>query len=460
MCEKGITATKFVHPSVSLLKIPGTPEIQEIFGARRTLQRWLDVEKALAKAEAEVGLIPVEAYDEIAKKASLEHLDLAKLEEKFKETHHPVVAMIWTLKEACEPKKYGEYVHWGATTQDIVDTATALQIKEATEVFLGELKEIEESLLNLADRYKNAVMPARTHGQQASPTTFGFKAAVWACEIARHIKRLEECKERVLVGNLSGAVGTFVGMGRHGLKIQALALRELGLEEPLICFHSSRDNIAEYAGILSLIASTLGKIGNEIYNLQRTEINEIEEPIPPGVVGSSTMPHKRNPNMCEGLVSDSALARRCASFIADGMIIEHERDFIGWANEFTGIPMLCMIVSGMLATAKHVLSGLVVNVDQMEKNFWIQGGLIFSEAIMFILAKKVGRQRAHEILYRCSMKAFEDRRSLKDVLFEDKEVMRYLTKREISSAMDPKKHIGLAAHVINRVLKALKEAKA
>lgn len=453
------SALGFGHSSISRILVPGTEEMDGILNSKATFQRWLDVERALAEAEAEVGLIPGEAAREISRKAYLKYIDLKELENRLKSTKHPVVAMVWCLKKACNPPEYGEYVHWGATTQDILDTAMALQIKEATEIFLGRLKEIKKLLLNLAEKYKKSVMPARTHGQHAATTTFGFKVAVWLAETMRNMERLSECRRRVCVGNITGAVGTFSGMGSFGVKVQSLALKKLGLNEPLICGHSSRDGVAEYSYVLSLIGSTIGKIANEIYNLQRTEIGELEEKVSSGAVGSSTMPHKRNPHVCESIVNDAALARRVAAFMNDGMIVEHGREMMSWGSQFTGIPLLLELVDSILVNFKNVIEGLNVNVKKMEENFWIRGGLIFSEAVMFTLARRVGRQTAHEIVYRCAMRAFKERRSLKDVLLKDEEASKHLSGSEIDAAMNPGKSVDQIVPLVNRVIKRFEETK-
>ena len=435
-------------------QIPATTEFKEIFGLKNILQKMLDVEAALAVAQAEVGLIPEEAAEEIRRKAHLDFIDPERYMENYLRTKHSVVAMVWALAASCE-KGYGEYIHWGATTQDIIDTSRNLLHKRAFEIYLRDLREVLTTLLDLAEKHKNTVMAGRTHAVQASPITFGFKVAVWAAEFARHIERLEECKKRFLVGNITGAVGVFGAMEpkeKEGTKIQALAMKHLGLEPALICFHSSRDNYTEYAEILARIATSMARVANEILNLHRTEIAELEESIPPGRVGSSTMPHKRNPSKCERINALSQMARRLCDVCRDGMIIEHERDF-GWHTERLALPQLSMIVANMLEIFKTLLKELTVKPEKMRSNI---KDVLLSEALMITLAQKIGRQSAHELVYGAAMDSQIKGVPLREVVLKKEGIMKHLTPEKVQDVFDPAKHVGAAPEIVEYVTSALR----
>lgn len=434
--------------------IETTAEFREIFGLRSTLQKMLDVEAALAWAQAEVGLIPRVAAEEIGRKARVERIDPERFMKNYMRTEHSVVAMVWALAAACG-EGYGEYVHWGATTQDIIDTSRVLQFREAIEAYLRDLRAVLRTLLDLAEKHMDTVMAGRTHAVQASPITFGYKAAVWAGEFARHIERLKECRKRLLMGNITGAVGVFGAMApmeAEGPRIQELAVGRLGLEAALICTHSTKDNHSEFADDLARIATSIAKVANEVLNLQRTEISELEEPIPPGRVGSSTMPHKRNPTRCEHLIARSHLAKGLAEAVREGMVIEHERDF-GWHTERLALPQLCMTVALMLESFKTLLAGLIVKPESMRRNI---RDVLMSEALMMALAQKMGRQSAHELVYEAATASQLQNVPLKEVVLKDQEIMRRLTPEEVDHAFDPARHVGVAPQIVERVVDALR----
>jgi adenylosuccinate lyase len=435
-------------------QIPSTPEFDEIFGLDNTLQRMLDVEAALAMAQAKVGMIPNEAAKEIITKARVKNIDPSLFMEKYNKTMHSVVSMVWSLSAACQ-KESGEYIHWGATTQDIIDTSRNLLHKQAIKSYLRSLKEILSNLLDLSEKHKNTVMAGRTHAVQAAPTTFGFKVAVWAAEVARHIDRLEECKKRFLVGNITGAVGVYGAMepmAKHGPKIQEIAISHLGLTPAPICFASSRDNYTEYAENLARIATSIARIGNEVLNLHRTEIAEVLEGIQEGRVGSSTMPHKRNPSKCERLNALSQMARRLSDVCRDGMIIEHERDF-GWHTERLALPHLAKIVANMIELFKELIAGLEVKPEKMLSNI---NELMLSEPLMITLAQKIGRQSAHDLVYDSAMYAYSISTSFKSHVLKNKEIMKHLNKDDVEYAFDPSKHIGAAPEIVTNIVNSLR----
>jgi len=446
---KAVTSSSQMGPPFFL----GTGEMQKIYSGEAVFQRWLDVEAALAKAEAEVGLIPKEAAAEIAKKAKLEYIDPIAIRDKCRTTDHPVVSMIWSLKSVCE-KDYGQYIHWGATTQDIYETAFGLAHKEIFPIFMRDLKAMLKSCLDLAEKHKFTVMAGRTHSQQGVPVTFGYKAAIWAVELSRSIQRMEEMQPRVLTGSMTGVAGTFAAMApmaEKGPQIQELMMKQLGLGTAPICSFASRDVRAEHANNLAIIAGTIGKIANEVFQLGRTEIKELEEPIPPGTVGSSTMPGKRNPATCEEMITMAYQAKRISGISLDGMMVNNERD-MGWPTSDSGVQMLNMIVGLMLNWACWLLEGLVVNADRMRANI---NEMLMTESLMIKLAVKAGRQTAHELVTDAAKERTSKGVSLKEAVLGNKEITQHMNEDEIEKALDPVNYIGAIPQVVDNVIKEL-----
>ncbi len=429
----------------------GTPEMRAVFDDEHLLQLWLDTEVALAQAEAELGVIPLTAAAEITRQAHINQLDLPRLKQLIDQTVHPIMPVIRVLQQACAGDS-GEYIHWGATTQDIMDTAMVLQIKEVLKIIEGRLADQAAILSESALKYRDLPMAGRTHGQHALPITFGYKIAVWLAEIDRHRERLEQCKARVLVGEFGGAVGTLASVSEHGLEIQQGMMKRLGLGVPLIAWHASRDNLAEFISILGLIAATMGKISHEVISLQRTEIAEVEEPFNEGKVGSSTMPHKRNPMLCEAILALSRLVIRAAPAALDAMIQEHERDWVGDHMEWATLPEICIMTDGALHLTTRVLRGLLVYPDRMRLNLDQTNGLMLSEAVMLSLAQKIGRQSAHDAVYECAMRAVEHGLSFRKALLEHPVVAQHLGTQDIERLLDPIRYTGLSAQFVDRVL--------
>ncbi len=434
----------------------GTSEMRKIWSDENRLQKHLDVEAALAQAEGELGIIPREAADTIAGHADVGMFDIEEIALEMQRVKHSLTPTIGALQKLCG--KNGEYVHYGVTTQDVVDTGAILQLKEANKIIVRELKDICRELISLAKKYRDTPMVGRTHGMQALPTTFGFKLTVVLSEIVRHLERLKQAEPRVFVGVIAGAVGTYASFGDKGTEVEKLTLEKLGLNVPEICWHSSRDRISEYADIIELISGTLGKVGNEFYNLMRTEINEIEEPFSKGKIGSSTMPQKRNPAAFEGLASLTRPIFHSVSLIHESLIVEHERDAVSWRAEWIALPEICIYISSQLAVMKSVLKGLVVKPENMLKNLNIQGGLILSERILFALGKKLGKQTAHHLVYRLAMDAFENKKQFRDVLIGDEKVISILSEHEIDKLLNPKTYLGLAPQKVDQVLSNIEKS--
>jgi adenylosuccinate lyase len=417
-----------------------------LFSERARFQRWLDVEASLARAEAALGVIPERAAESISSKAQTDLLDLSRYEDLYRRTGHPMVAFL-RLFQAILGRDTGEFVHLGATTQDIIDTATVMALKAAHEVFYRSLLRIEGSLLDLAERHADTIMVGRTHGVQASPITFGYKVAIWAREIRRNVERLEQCHRRVFVLQLSGAVGTMAAFGSEGPRIQALVAQDLGLGVPDICWHASRDRLAEFANLLALVGGALGRIAQEVYLLMATEVDEAREPWQSGIVGSSTMPHKVNPQVCQTMMSLARRLRYDAAFVTELMLVDHERNLEHFLGEMDALERTCIAMGELLTLAERLAGGLTVNTTQMGRNLDLLKGLLLSESVMVELGSHVGKQTAHEIVYEDAMEAMRGGSSFREVLLADPRVNEYLGADEIEVLLDPGRYTGLASQM-------------
>ena len=438
--------------SIFFKDLYGTDEMRAVFSDLSLLQKWLDAEVALAQAEAELGLIPAWAADEIARKGRAELLDTAAIKRGIDQTVHPIVPMIRAFDAVCE-NGAGEFIHWGATTQDIMDTASVLQVKEAIDILEPRLSRLADALADLAAQHRDTAMPGRTHGQHALPITFGFKLAQWLAEVMRHRERLTQLKPRALVGQFAGAAGTLASVAEHGFEIQRRMMARLGLGVPLITWHTARDSMAEFAGWLGLLAATLGKIAHEVILLQKTEVWEVEEPFNTGKVGSSTMPHKRNPMICEALLALARMVMNAAPLGLDAMIHEHERDWTNEHIEWAFIPEACIMTDGALALTIRVVEGLHIHPDRMAANLDATRGLWLSEAVMLALAEKVGRQTAHDVVYQCAMRVVDQGIDFRQALAEADIVARHLSEAEIERLLDPRRYTGLAGAFVDRALR-------
>ncbi len=371
----------------------GTAEARAILGEEGRLAGWLEAIAALARAQAAAGVIPARAAALITEHARPGRIDVGYAAEQTRLAAHSMLGLIRALRAAL-PKDAGEYVYVGATVQDITDTATALALRGIGGLAWRDLRRIEELLLEAAVTHRSTVMAGRTHGQQGSPVTFGWKAASWADEIRRHLDRLAQGAPRWLVGQLGGGTGSLVYYGGRGLEVRARFCAELGLADPGISWLSARDRIAEFGQVLALVCGTLARIGGEVYELQRPEIGELAEPAAAGTVGSITMPHKRNPEASEHLDTLARLARANASVLAEGVPAQHERDGRAWKAEWVALPEVCLLTSTALDTAIGLLSGLEVYPKAMARNLERDGGYSVSERALAALAPRLGQPRA------------------------------------------------------------------
>jgi adenylosuccinate lyase len=431
-----------------------------IFEEENYVQKMLDVEAALAWAQAEVGDIPRADAEKIAKMASTEYVKLSRIKEIEKEIKHDVMSLVRALAEVCGTS--GAYVHLGATSYDIVDTAKALQLRDAVNAVGCKLDDLEHVLMKAAERYKSTVMIGRTHGQHALPITFGLKLSVWMRETSRHIQRLSECKKRLIVGKMSGAVGTQAGLGSNAVKIQALVMEKLGMQAAEVSTQIvQRDRHAELVCILAMIASTLDKFASEIRELQRTEIGEVLEPFEKQKqVGSSTMPHKRNPELCERTCGLAKVMRGLVVPALEDIPTWHERDLTQSSAERFILPEACIITDYMLHLMIGVLSDLEVRQERMEKNIGITEGRTMSEAVMIALARKgMDRQKAHEIIRKLTIKSITEEASFKEALLHDENIKRFLNEREIGEALNPRNYLGTAVEQTELAIKKTAEER-
>jgi adenylosuccinate lyase len=429
-----------------MIQVTPAEAMNQIFSERGRFQRWLDVEASLARTQAFLGMIPREAADAISRGANVELLDLNRYEEMYMQTGHPMVAMLRLFQPVVEGN-FGQYIHFGATTQDIMDTAMMIAVKKAHEITYASLRQIELDLLNMAEQHADTLMVGRTHGVQALPITFGYKVAVWAREIRRNIQRLKECRDRIFVVQLCGAVGTMAAFGSKGPEIQSLVANDLGLGDSDISWHASRDRLAEFANLLALTGAALGRIGQEVYLLMATEVGEVCEPWQRGVVGSSTMPHKVNPQIAQNMRDLARKLRYNASFINEVMVVDHERNLDHFLGEREKMEESCLIMGELLTHGEDMCKNMTVNSGRMKTNLQLLKGLLLSESVMIELGKKIGKQSAHEVVYEDAMKSLRQEIDFKQLLLEDARVNQHLTKADIDRLLNPEEYVGLARRI-------------
>jgi len=421
-----------------------------LFDDNEKLRSWLEVEVALARAHVKLGAMPKEAADEIAQAAK--KVELSRVEEIEAEIHHDLMAMVRALSEKCP--KHGGFVHLGATSYDIEDTASALVLSRAISMLEKRLTETKSILGKLALSHKNTVCIGRTHGQHAVPTTYGMKFAIWYCEICRDLERLSEAKRQISFGKMSGATGTMATFGKDGMRLQEMVMASLKLSSaPVSNQVVQRDRHAQVLFSLALCASALEKIAKEIRNLQRTEIMEVAEPFSAKQVGSSTMPQKRNPHKCERVCSLARRVRSNVQVALENIALEHERDLTNSANERFIFAESFILTDYMASQMNGILSGLQFFPENIRRNLEFSGGLVLAERVMIELAKRgMGRQEAHEMLRNCSIEAFNSKKGLLTILLLKKEVGKLISKRELEALFDYSGYIGLAPQIVEKAV--------
>src|SRR5271166_2753206 len=443
--------------SVIFADMFGTPAMRGVFGDVAMIARCIEVEAALARAQCRLGIIPIEAADAIAQAASLlasgrETLDLARLKRESEIVGYPILPLVRQLAE--HAGEAGRFLHWGATTQDIMDTAAVLQIRAGLALIEEDLSAVRAHLAALARRYRDTPMAGRTHLQHALPVTLGYKAAVWLVALDRHADRLRELRPRVLMAQFGGAAGTLasLGDGEESLETRAALARELALDDPPITWHVVRDGIAETVHVLALLVGSLAKIAFDVMLMSATELGEAAEPFITGRGSSSTMPQKRNPISCEQILAAAKVLRQQAGLALDAMVTDFERATGPWHLEWVALPEAFGYAAGALHQARFLLGGLIVDTGRMAKNLAMTHGLIVAEAVMMGLAPYTGRTEAHDLVYDACRVAIETDRPLLDVLLETPAVAGPLGAEKLRALTDPANYLGAAPAMVDRVL--------
>jgi len=428
-----------------------TEPMRRIFSDEARVQYYLDIEAALARVQARLGIIPAEAADEIGRHCRADEMDFAELKAATERIGYPVLPVVQQLVARCRDG-LGEWCHWGATTQDITDTAAILQIRDALVLVEDDLAAIADSLEALARRHRRTVMAGRSNLQHAVPITFGYKMAVLLAGVERHRARLAELRPRVLVLEFGGAAGTLASLGARGLEVQEALAAELGLAPPEIAWHTMRDRIAEVAAFLGLVTGTLAKIALDVKLLMQTEVAEVFEPFAEGRGASSTMPQKRNPIASSYIHACAAVVRQHAASLLDALVEDHERSTGPWEIEWIALPEIFLFSAGALAQARALVAGLQVDADRMRANLDLTRGLLMAEAVMMALGPTMGRQRAHDRVYAICRRVAAGGEAFLDALAADPEVGRHLGRDELARLLDPASYLGACDLMIDRVL--------
>ena len=428
-----------------------TEAMRRVFSDEQRVQYYLDIEAALARAQARLHIIPAEAAEEICRHCNAAEYDMAKLKAQTERIGYPVLPVVQQLVGLCRDG-LGEWCHWGATTQDITDTATVLQIRDGLMLVEQDIRAIAGSLADLAERHRDTPMAGRSNLQQAVPITFGYKCAVLLAGFQRHLERLAELRPRVLVGEFGGAAGTLASLGADGLKVQAALMEELGLLQPEIAWHTMRDRFAEVGCFLGLVTGTLGKISMDVKLMMQTEVEEVFEPFAEGRGSSSTMPQKRNPISSNYIHACVSMVRQNVAALLDAMVEDHERSTGPWEIEWIAMPEIFLLSAGALSQARHLVAGLQVDPVRMRANLDLTKGMIVSEAVMMGLGPALGRQRAHDLVYDICRAVIAGRGSFLDLLAAHPEISPHMGREELARLVDPANYLGLSGQMVDRVL--------
>ncbi len=428
-----------------------TPAMRKVWSDETRVQKFLDIEAALARVQARMGIIPAEAAEEICKHCDAADYDLDILKAATERIGYPVLPVVQQIVAKCRDG-LGEWCHWGATTQDITDTACILQIRDALEIVEAEIRAIAAALARHAKEHRDTPMAGRSNLQQATPITFGYKCAVLLAGFQRHLERLKELRPRVLVGEFGGATGTLASLGADGLKVQEGLMIELGLGQPEIAWHTMRDRIAEVGCFLGLVTGTLGKISMDVKLMMQTEVEEVFEPFHEGRGSSSTMPQKRNPISSAYIQGCVSMVRQNVAALLEAMVEDHERATGTWQIEWLAVPEIFLLSAGALNQARFLVSGMQVNVARMRANLDITGGLTQSEAVMMGLGPVLGRQRAHDLVYDICREVIAGRGTFLDLLAEHPEIRPHMGRHVLAGFLDPANYTGLSGEMVDRVL--------
>ncbi len=431
-----------------------TDAMRQIWSDENRTAKYVEIERALAVVQGRLGIIPQEAADEIVSHCRIENIDMARLRQQTERIGYPILGVVTQLNQLCRDK-LGEYVHWGATTQDITDTATVLQIREAFELVDGELAAMAKAMGKLAKEHRLTPVIGRSNLQQAIPVTFGYKMAGVLSAVLRHRERLAQLKERVLVGEFAGAAGTLASIGTGAMETQAGLCAELGLAQPVIAWHTIRDNIAETGALLGLIGGTLGKLSMDVKLMMQTEVGEVFEPYHHGRGSSSTMPQKRNPIASCYIHAAISVVRQHAAALMDAMVADHERSTGPWEIEWIVLPEAFCLIAGALKQSRAVVEGLEVDPAAMMRNIEMTGGLVMSEAVMMGLGPYIGREYAHDLVYDLCRESLAKKTPLLELLVAHPEIARHVDRATLQRMLDPANYLGQSGVMVDRVLARL-----
>ncbi len=430
----------------------GSDAMRAMFDERAFLQRMLDVEAALARVQSRLGIIPADAAEAIVAAARVDNLDTAELAASVRNVGYPVVGVVKGLSRAAGAA--GRWTHWGATTQDIMDTALVLQVRDGLALLRSDLLALAAALAGQAERHRRTLMPGRTHLQHALPTTFGLKCAVWLTPLLAHVERLDQLRPRVERVEFGGAAGTLASLGEQGIAVLDGLAAELGLGVPPAPWHVARDGLAETVSFLGLLCGSLAKVAFDIILLAQTEVAEVSEPHVAGRGSSSTMPQKRNPIASEYILAAARGVQALVPLMQGAMAQDQERGTGPWQAELLALPQAFVLAHGAVLHATTIAEGMVVDAERMRRNLDTTHGLIMAEAVMMGLAPHVGREAAHHVVQHASDAALTERISLADALAREPAVTQKLDRAAIDRLTDPARYLGGAETFIDRVLAA------
>ena len=439
--------------SVIFGDIFSTEAMRKVWSDHNRTQKYVEIEAALARVQGRLGIIPEDAAEEIVRNCVIEKIDMDKLAQQTRRIGYPILGVVSQINALCRDG-LGEYCHWGATTQDITDTATVLQLREALDIVDSEMTAISAAMAALAERHRDTPMIGRSNLQQAVPITFGYKIAGLLSAIERHRERLAQLRPRLLVGEFAGASGTLASLPVGGLATQAGLMEELGLGQPDIAWHTIRDNIAEVGCFLGMLTATLGKFSTDVKLMMQTEVGEVYEPFAHGRGSSSTMPQKRNPISSCYIHACVSVVRQHVAALLDANMADHERSTGPWEIEWIVLPEMFCLSAGALAQSRFVLEGLEVDARRMRANLDLTRGLVASEAVMMGLGPYLGREYAHDLVYDICRVAIEQERPLFDLLVANPEISKHLDLAALAKLCDPANYLGLSGEMVDRVLRA------
>ncbi|KLO97526.1 3-carboxy-cis,cis-muconate cycloisomerase [Fusarium fujikuroi] len=447
-------AAATVHDTSLFRDTFGTQEIRECFSERSYVSRLIEAECALAQAEEDQGVIPPGTAKVIREHSDVSKIDWPLLAKRAEVVGYPILGLVEQMA-SWVPHQQSGYIHWGATTQDIMDLASQLQIKSGIAIMERHLNETISILESMSSKYRDTPMAGRTHLQHALPITFGYKCGVWLSGLRRHAERLQQIKERCLLVQFGGAAGTLASLGSSddGIRVRKRLAVILGLKDPVITWHVARDTIAEVVNFLALVGGSLGKIALDLMIMSSNELNEVAEPFVPHRGASSTMPQKRNPISSEIILAQSKILRAQAGLVLDGMVSDFERASGPWHLEWAALPVAFISVVGSLYQANFALSGLQVNSGAMKTNLESTRGLIVAEAVMMKLAQFIGRQEAHEVVYGACVAAIEGNLSLIESLQKIGQVTKHLSTDQLMSLVDPTQYLGCCQLMVDELLR-------